>query len=72
MMWSYLSQIVIHSGTSGSPCREALCCQMSRTLESTDRDWGLMYKGHGPSENGATPNCCSRVFWERQIRLISD
>lgn len=34
----YLSQTFIHSGTSGSPCRVALCCHMRRSLESTDND----------------------------------
>lgn len=64
---SYLSQTFMHSGTSGSPCWLALCCQISSNLESTERDWGWMYMGQGPSENGATPNCCRRVFW-RKVR----
>lgn len=59
---AHLSQTFMHSATSGSPWRLALCCQMSSSLESTDSDCGWMYMGQGPSENGATPSCCSSVF----------
>lgn len=34
---SHLSQTLRHSGTSGSPWAVALCCQMRRSRESTDR-----------------------------------
>lgn len=67
--FSYLSQTLRHSGTSGSPWAPALCCQMSKRRESTDRLWGWMYKGQGPSEKGATPSCCNSVFCrERHTR----
>lgn len=39
---SHLSQTLRHSGTSGSPWAVALCCQMRRSRESTDKLWGWM------------------------------
>lgn len=71
LLGSYLSHTFRHSGTSGSPCAPALCCQISRRRESTERPWGWMYRGQGPSEKGATPNCCSSVFWRKKRHRTS-
>lgn len=58
----YRSHTFIHSGTSGSPWTLALCCHINRSLERTDKDWGWIYRGQGPSEKGAMPNCWRRMF----------